>query len=185
MIKKTLISLVDYAIFPAVLIVGIKILSIIVLLNYLGIDYKVSGAKLILSDFQSFVVVNSYSSYLMLAVIISGLSWVLIKAHLFHDTHISPALTSKLYNMDMEDIIESTKVIYSQSFIWISYLWIVSLMFGVQVYFGLTYKSLFYVSLGLAVLMTFILAIDLEKELTEDRKAAIKSLKSKLASKSK
>lgn len=168
MFSKTLINLIDNAIFPAVLLFVAKMLSVIFIAQYLGIDYTVNGIRLAFNDEQSYLMVNSYSSLFMLIAVVGGLVWVLIKAHVFHDTHITPSLASKLNDINMNDIIHDTKTIFSQSFIWLSYAWLVTVVLGVQTVYGLSYNWVFWVALIISVISTAALAIDLEREIVKD-----------------
>lgn len=168
MLSKILIKLIDYAIFPAVLIVAAKILGIVFLLNYFGISYEVTNLTLVLSNVSDFIIINTYSSLFMLVAILAGLFWVTVKAHVFHDTHISPMLSAKLFGMNLEQVIHTNEVIFSQSLIWLTYSWLATVMFGVQAYFGLADWWLFYLALVCAIFATSLLALDIEREIRSD-----------------
>ncbi|PJA40600.1 hypothetical protein CO178_01960 [candidate division WWE3 bacterium CG_4_9_14_3_um_filter_34_6] len=170
MFAKTLVKLIDYAIFPAVLIVATKIAGIAFFSQYFDTAYQVEGARLVFNNVQDFISVNSYSSLFMFFAVIAGLLWVTIKARLFHDTHISPSFSAKLFGMNLNDLIHTTETIYSQSFIWLSYAWIISIVFGVQSYYGLAEWWIFYISLISAVLATALLVLDIETEFKKDEK---------------
>lgn len=168
MISKTLIKLIDYAIFPAVLLVAAKVISIVFLLNYFNLDYSIDSYQIVLSTTADFVSINTYSSLFVFLCVLAGLIWVTIKAHVFHDTHISPALSSKLFSMRLEEVIHNNEVIFAQSFIWLSFAWLTTILFGVQYFFYLSAGWLFYLSLGLSTLATALLAIDIEREVNSD-----------------
>ena len=168
MFSRTLVNLIDNAIFPAVLLVSSKILGIVFMSKYLGISYTVEGIKLVFNDSQNYIAINSYSSLLMFVAVIGGLTWVLIKAHVFHDTHVSPTLSSKLNDMNLAEIVHDNKTIFTQSFIWLSYAWLVTLVLGVQAYFGLSYSWVFWVALAVSVVSTALLVVDMEREIQRD-----------------
>ena len=133
---------------------------------------------------EDFLAINSYSSVFMVTAILGGLFWVVVKAHLFHDTLVSPAFSAKLFAMNMDDLIHTTEIIYSQSFVWLSYSWLATVILGLHSYFGLSYLWVFLLSFGLSVLATALLAFDIEKEitagkniLTEDNRAEPMAIK--------
>ena len=168
MFAKTLIKLIDYAIFPAVLIVAARIIGIVFLTHYFQADYTVDGLRVAFGNFENFIAINSYSSYFMLAAVLGGLSWVVFKAHVFHDTHVTPALSAKLYNANLESLIHNTETIFSQAFIWLSYSWLLTIMFGVQAFYSTSYWSVFWISLVASVFATVPLVVDMEREMVSD-----------------
>lgn len=163
MFSKTLINLIDYSIFPAVLIVAAKIIGIVFFINYFGVEYKVDAMRLVLTkgDYYS---VSTYSSIFAFAAILSGLIWVTIKAHLFHETHISPSFSAKLYSMNLQNMVHSSEVVYTQSFIWLSYSWLAACMFFVHASFGISAWWVFYVAITICAITTVFLVVDIEKE---------------------
>lgn len=170
MFAKTLIKLIDYAIFPAFLLVAAKILGVVFLAKYFGVNYSLDGIRMVFNNSVEFAAVNSYSSLVMFIAIIAGLVWVIVKAHIFHDTHITPAFSAKLFSMNMDDLIHTTETIFSQAFIWLSYAWLATFIFGIHSYFGLSYWWLFWGALIVSVVSTGFLAMDIEREINADRK---------------
>ncbi|OGC51687.1 hypothetical protein A2982_03380 [candidate division WWE3 bacterium RIFCSPLOWO2_01_FULL_39_13] len=171
MYSKTLVKLIDYAIFPAVLLVFVKITAIVFLANYMGASYNVEGFRLIFTTPAEYIEINTYSSLFMYIAVVAGLIWVVVKAHIFHDTHISPRLSARLLEMDMSELIEATEIIFSQAFVWLSYAWITTIIFGFQAYFGLSSYLLFWGAFTVTILSSAMLLIDLEKEIITDRKS--------------
>lgn len=169
MFSKTLLNLIDTAIFPAVLIVAAKIISIVFLAKYFQVSYIVDGVKLVFSTYADFISINSYSSLFMYVAIIGGLMWIVIKAHVFHSTHITPTLSAKLVSANLEELIHSNQTIYTQAFIWLSYAWLATLLFAIQAYYQLSYGWVFVASLAVTVVATTLLVVDVERELHEER----------------
>jgi len=172
MFAKTLIKLIDYAVFPAVLIVSAKIIGVFFLVRYFDVSYQIDGIRLVFDNADSFVAVNSYSSLLMFAAVIGGLLWVTVKAHVFHETHITPSFSAHLFNMNLEDLIHTTETVYSQAFIWLSYAWITTIVFGIHSYYHLAYLWVFFIALAITVISTAALALDIEKEILIDEDLA-------------
>ncbi len=169
MYAKTLVKLIDYAIFPAVLIAFAKIGSAILFSRYFDFSYKSDGVRIVFESAEAFIAVNSYSSLVMFFSVLAGLGWVIVKAHLFHDTHISPSFSAKLFSMNLQELIHTTETIYSQAFIWLSFAWLTTIVFGVYSYFGLSYVWIFFVSLAFSIIATTLLIIDIEKEIKSDK----------------
>ena len=169
MYAKTLVKLIDYAIFPAVLIAFAKIGSAILFSRYFDFSYKSDGVRIVFESAEAFIAVNSYSSLVMFFAVLSGLGWVIVKAHLFHDTHISPPFSAKLFSMNLQELIHTTETIYSQAFIWLSFAWLTTLVFGVYSYLGLSYNWIFFVSLIFSIIATALLVIDMEREIKSDK----------------
>ncbi len=168
MLSKTLIKLIDYAVFPAVIVVTSKVIGAVVLLGKFDVGYEANGLSLVFKNAESFIAVNSYSSLIMFLSILVGLGWVILKAHVFHDTHITPVLSARLVDLELEELINDTKTIFSQAFIWLTYAWLTTAIMGIQAYFGMTYTWLFYFSLAISILVTALLAYDVERELVVD-----------------
>ena len=168
MLSKTLIKLIDYSVFPAVIVVAVKVLSAIVLLNKFQVGYEATGLTIVFKNAEAFVAVNTYSSLIMFLAVLTGLSWVVLKAHVFHDTHITPVLSAKLVELDLEELVNDTKTIFSQAFIWLTYAWLSTVIIGIQAFYSMSYAWVFYFSLLASVLATSLLAYDVERELVRD-----------------
>ena len=164
MYSKTLIKLIDAAIFPAVVIVAAKILGIALLTKYFDASYQVEGLRLSFSNAEDFLSINSYSSLIMFGAVCSGLLWVVFKAHVLHDTHIKPALSARLLEMNMVHMIHKTDVIFSESFVWMSYAWLTTFIIGGYALYGLGFWSVFYIALGVTIFATGLLSVDIERE---------------------
>ena len=171
MFAKTLIKLIDYAIFPAVLIMAAKVLGVVFFAKYFDASYSVTGTQISFTNFENFAAVNSYSSLFMFGAVIAGLVWVVVKAHVFHETHIAPSLSSKMYEMNIQDLIHTTEMIFSQAFIWLSFAWLTTIVFGIHAYFDMTYWWVFYIALGVSVVATAAVATDVEREVASDKRA--------------
>ena len=174
MFSKTLIKLIDSAIFPAVVIVTAKIVGVAFLSNYFQINYQVDGLGLKFYDTVDFLNVNSYSSLFMFCAVMGGLIWVVIKAHAFHDTHIKPSFSAKLLDMNLIQLVNKSDVIYSESFVWLSYAWLSTIIFGAYSLYVLSYVWVFALALCITIVATALLIIDVERELKAGNRTIIK-----------
>lgn len=121
---------------------------------------------------EAFVFINSYSVLTIICVIAVGLLYVLLKSYLFHDSHIHPTLTAKLFSMRLSSVIQASFDVYSQGVIWLSYSYLVMMAAGVMTYFDLIYSWVFYTSFTLTILSSYLLIIDVEKEMATNKEEA-------------
>lgn len=165
MISRTLVRLIDQAITPAILLLCARIISVI-LISYLGqIKFVLSSHGFYFDNAQDYIYINSYSTLAMVVVLAAGLLYVLLKAFIFHDTHISPGLTAKLFHYRLTTLIQNSFELYSQGVIWLIYLYLVSVVTLILSLFGLIYAWIFYVALIMSVISSVVLIIDIENEI--------------------
>ena len=165
MISKTLIKLIDQAIVPAILLLTVRLSSIVLISYYKGLTFTFDSSGFVFPTQDDYIFVNSYSALTMLVVLAVGLVYILIKAFLFHESHITPHLTIKLFQMRLVSFIQNSFELYSQGVIWLSYLFLLVGAIGVLAFTGLVYKWVFYSGLILGLISTAILVIDVENEI--------------------
>lgn len=173
MFSKILVKLIDQAIVPALLLLTARIVSVVVVAKKLGLDVSISQAGFVLTkenvDFTTntalLVKVNSFSLVSIIVVLSVGLLYILIKSYIFHDTHIAPYVTARLFSYRLSAFIQSSYDLYSQGTIWLSYLYLIMFVSGVMAYFNMIYAWIFYFSLILTVICTALFIFDVEKEL--------------------
>jgi hypothetical protein len=73
---------------------------------------------------EDILIASTYSDLVMFAIIIIGFSIVLMQALVFHDSHISPSLLSKLANKNLLGLVKSTFEIYHKAAVWTIFVWI-------------------------------------------------------------
>jgi hypothetical protein len=176
MFSRILIKLIDQSIVPAVLLVGVRILSVVLVANYFGINYTLGPEGFVYPDPASYLTVNSYSVMFMVIVLAVGLFYILLKSLLFHETHIAPHLTAKLFSFRLSSFIQTSYDLYSQGAVWLSYMYLMMFASGIMVFFNLLYAWVFYVSLVLTIISTVLLIFDVENELdlrTDNKRAKI------------
>jgi hypothetical protein len=101
----------------------------------------------------------------ILAALTIGLAYILLKSFAFHETHITPGLSAKLFSLKMPSLIQSSYELYSQGVIWLSYLFLITIVAGIMSFFGLLYAYVFYTGLALVVFSTVLFIFDVETEL--------------------
>ena len=168
MISKTLVKLIDQAILPAVVLAGAKVVGILFANYKLNLKWQLSPSGLLYSSKEDFILVNSYSSIFMFSVIFIGLLWVIIKASFFHSTHVTPSLSSKLTEHKLNFLVADTFGVFSKAVVWLSYTWLTTAIIFVQMGYGLIFPWVFYVTLGVSIVATIFLILDIEKEVIEN-----------------
>ena len=165
MFSKILVKLIDQAVIPAILLIAVRIISVIVVAKYFSLDFAISGGGFVLNKTQDYVLLNSYSTLIMLMTLAVGILFILIKSYVFHDSHISPQLTAKVFSLKLSTFIQDSFDLYSQGSIWLSYLYLLMFVTALMAVFGLIQIWVFFVALILTVLSTIFLIFDIENEL--------------------
>lgn len=165
MLSKVLLKLIDKAIIPAILLLSSRVVSIVLVAKYLGIEYKITKAGFIFQSSYDYVKVNSYSIVAMMSVLLIGLGYVLMKSLFFHDSHIKPTTTSRLFSLKAQSLVQNSYEIYTQGAVWLSYAYLLLIVSGIMTMSGLLYKWVFYSILGTTLVTTLLLVIDVEDEI--------------------
>lgn len=164
MFSKILIKLIDEAVTPALTLVAVRILSIFFFSNYFNIEFTIGPTGFVFRNSAQYQVVNSYSMLSLVLVLGLGLGYVLLKAYLFHDTHISPGDTAKLYSLKLTSFIQSSFDLYSQGAIWLSYSFLMTFTLVVMVLFQTVYLWVLIVGIIVSVATAVFFVLDVERE---------------------
>lgn len=164
MFSKILIKLVDQAIVPAILLLVARVVSVILVSRVLLIPFEIKNSGFVFQSAQDYVVVNSYSLLTLLGFLTVGILYILLKSFVFHDTHITPPLTTKLFSLRLSSLIQNSFDIYSQGLVWVSYLYLLLVVSGLMALFGLIFTWVFYTSLVFTIMTTVLFAFDVERE---------------------
>jgi len=167
MISRTLVRLIDQAVVPAILLLCTRLASVIIVSYILGAKFIFSTKGFVFHNPDNYIAVNSFSTLAMVVVLGLGLTYILAKALYFHDTHISPKLTTKLFRHKMATLIQSSFELYSQGVIWLVYLYLVTIVAVILGIFGVIYDWITIVSGSFCAITTLLLILDIEHELDE------------------
>ncbi len=165
MFSKLLVKLIDEAIVPALFLVAVRIISLVFISRGFDIPISLGSGGFMYSSSADYLLVNTYSLLYMTLAICLGLLRVLIKSVVFHDTHITPPLAAKLHSLRLEHLIQNTFQLYTQGIVWLAYLYFLTIGAGLMSLFGLVHAWVAWVSLGLAVLFSYIFILDAEREI--------------------
>jgi len=168
MLSKTLIKLIDQAIIPAVSLVAGKILGALLFNKILNIPWEFTGFGATYPTVEAYVKSNSYSSLVMVIIVFGALLWALVRAHMFHNTHVSPKTHKKLIDLKLGFLIESTFEIYSKVAVWLSYSYLLTIILGIQAFFSLAYVWVAILSFLISINMTWFFVADAEKEMKRE-----------------
>src|SRR2546429_3978903 len=173
-IIRSLIKVLDEAIVPAVILIAAKVLGL-ALANLLGgyaytiqSGYSILPWTVVYSSSAEALSANDYSNIFMFVVVLTGFSWVLIKAHFLHDTHLPPRFAGKLAKLRLLHFVQTTFEIYHQAVVWLSFLWLTTLVIFIYPFVGGS-TALFLVALALSAAATFLYTKDIEVEIKTDQ----------------
>jgi hypothetical protein len=168
MLSTILLRLIKEALLPAVFIIGSKVVSVIVLAQAFSVAWDVELSSFlpnfVFEDQVTSVFINSYSNLFMYIVVIIGFAWVLTRAYHFHDTHIKPARILQLLAWNLTGLLTNSEDIYHKGIVWISYIWLVTLLIGIHALMGLNYVWMSVFALGSSVIATWYFIADVERE---------------------
>ena len=165
MFSKILIKLIDQAIVPAILLLTVRLVSIVLISYYLEIPFSTGNGGIVFENSADFVLANSYSMVALLISLSLGITYTLVKTLAFHNTHITPALTAKVFSLRLNSLIQGSFDLYPQGAIWLSYLYLLLLVGGVMAMFGLLFSWIFYLMLTVTLIATVIFIWDIEREI--------------------
>lgn len=165
MFSKILIKLIDEAVTPALILVAVRLISIFFVSNYFNIEFTIGPTGFLFRNAEQYRFVNSYSILALVLVLGLGLGYILFKAYLFHETHIKPHDTAKLFSLKLSSFIQSSFDIYSQGAIWLSYSYLLLFVLIVMALFQWVYTWVFVVSLIVSIITTVFFVLDVEREL--------------------
>ncbi|OGY29869.1 MAG: hypothetical protein A3J50_03890 [Candidatus Woykebacteria bacterium RIFCSPHIGHO2_02_FULL_43_16b] len=172
--KVSLLKLIDVSILPAVLAVGVKFLGLMFALKFLNLTFstRIQGFfPELLVDYSSkeSEIISSSVSVLFTGITLGlGCGLLLVQAHFFHETHISPKSATNLARKGLSKIITSSFDVFHRLFIWLSLLWLVTFLSFYQTFHN---QVSIWVSLALLFISwgyTQLLALDMAKERTND-----------------
>lgn len=171
MVARSLVKLIDEAIIPAMLLVFAKIAGILITNYIFHIEFTVQtqGFLGILPTISypsaaNYITVENYSNLLMFLMASIGALTVIIRAHLLHESHISPKFHQKLVTFKLEKLVSSSFHLYHQALIWMTFLWLIILFLVLSTISNVTYLQITTFAVIIAANFTWILALDVQKE---------------------
>ena len=170
-LSRSLLKLVDEAIIPALFVFGAKLIGLVVANFWYDLSWDVAGADSSIFPLisyrsqEAFLQANTLSNAFVLAVIFVGFLWVLIRAHAFHGSHISPKLSVALVQKQLTGLVVHSWELYHQAVIWLAYLWLALILFTIQAIYGVSEWWLSIAGTLVALFFSWLLIMDVEKEI--------------------
>lgn len=174
MLARTLQKLLDESIVPAAFIIAGKVIGLVLanLLHSLPYSLQAGGSILpwtvVYSSPIEAQTANTFSNFIMYLVVLLGFSFILFKAHFLHASHIPPRLSGRLAKMKLENFVQTTFEIYHQALVWLSFLWITTVLVFIYTLGGGSIM-LALICFLLSFAATYLYTKDIETELETER----------------
>lgn len=168
MFSRILIKLIDQAIVPALLLLVTRIVTMIVFSRLMNATYQITGAGFLFDNHSDYLKVNSYSVLSMIVVLAFGVFYILLKSLVFHETHITPRLTTKLFTLRLSSFVQTSFDLYSQGAVWLAYIYFLFILTILLSFFGVVHAWVFFAALALTLGSTVAMVFDIEQELSMD-----------------
>lgn len=173
MITNSIVKLIDEAVLPAVALIVAKILGLLATSIILNLSFTIqfTGPFNLLPTMQfenlaGYITAENFSNLAMFIVAAIGASFVLIRAHYFHQSHIHPNLHAKLVSLKLENLVAPSYHLYHQTAIWLLFLWLTSAFLLIStIFLKITYPLISATAFIICVNFTWILASDIQKEI--------------------
>jgi len=162
MLSKTLLKLIDEAILPAIVVISGKIIGVAVVTKHLKEPFTLALANI---PHPTATIINTYSNLFSFGAITLGLTIILGKAYFLHSSHIHPKIAIKLHNRNLTSVIETTYELFHKSIVWISYQWLLTLLFVLQAYWEVTNWGFALACLLVTIIFSSLFIIDVDREL--------------------
>src|SRR3990167_4762902 len=176
MVAKSLIKLIDEAILPALLLIlakGVGLFATIVFFNLpFTLEYRSIFGLLPSFRFatlQGYITAENYSNLAMFAAVAAGAIIVILKAHFLHESHIHPKLHARLISLNMERLVQSSYHLYHQATIWLIFLWLTFGFLTLSSIAKITYPQITIASFLISANLSWVFALDIEKEIELSR----------------
>jgi len=117
---------------------------------------------------SEYVHVNSYSTLFVFVCVLLGLSFILFKAHVTHETHISPYVSARIASMRLNSMVQKSFDLFSEAGVWLMYSWLLTLVSIAQVALGDMYTWVAIITFSLSVLSSILVIVDVEREFRDD-----------------
>lgn len=171
---RSLLKVLDEAIVPAVVIIAAKVVGLALVNLIGGYSYTVESGysafpwTVVYASPSEALAANDHSNLFMYLVVLAGFSWVLVKAHFLHDTHLPPKLAGRLAKLKLWHFVQTTFEIYHQAVVWLSFLWLTTIVVFIYTIVGGS-VVLFLAALSLSAAATFLYSKDIEVEIRTDQ----------------
>ena len=176
MVAKSLVKFIDEAIIPALLLILAKGAGLFLAVFFLKLSFDLEFRSIfgILPSFrfttlQGYITAENYSNLAMFVAVAAGAIVVILKAHFLHESHIHPKLHARLIALNMERLAQSSYHLYHQAAIWLIFLWLTCGFLTLSSIAKITYPQITIAAFLVAANLSWVFALDLEKEIELSR----------------
>lgn len=165
MYSKILFKLIEESIFPAL---GFFILKVIISLSMLSsFGYSISLGSVFFAEVTKNEYTEIVSNILLSFAVFSflGVFYSLVKSLYFHDSHVSPNLTLRLFHVRADFLIQDSFHLFTQTLVWLLFSYMTLFISMMFYYLGLLNFYVLVVSLVICPVATYFYLLDLEYEL--------------------
>lgn len=171
--SKSLISLIEYSLIPAALLIIGKLAGIFVAIRLYNVPLNTKEyanqlfAPVGVSNFSDLALITSFSDIIMYVSVATYFSLILVRAIYFHDSHAKPTLVAKLATHNLLKLIQTSYQIYHQAFISIVFVLIANALIILNVIQNTSYVWIAIVSGIFTLGLIFGLLFDVYREVKE------------------
>lgn len=176
MLNKNIIKLIDEAIIPAVALIISKMLGLFLSSYFLHLPFEVKNSRIFwilpsvhFNNLTDYIRAENYSNLAMFLAASVGCFYVIIRAHFFHESHISPKLHAKLVSLSLDSLVAPSYHLYHQAAIWLTFLWLTTIFLVTSTILKITYPQLSVVAFIIAANFSWVFAMDIEREIEISR----------------
>lgn len=172
MIAKSTLKLIDEAVIPAMILIVAKVTGLFMVNYIFKMDISVSPRgflnllpNITYTNPNDYITAENYSNIAMFVAVSIGVLIVTIKAHFFHQSHISPKFYQKLAQLNLEKLVSASFHLYHQALIWLIFLWLVTALIVLSTLSKIMYPQISAIAVIIALNFTWVLAFDVQKEI--------------------
>jgi hypothetical protein len=180
--SKSLVKLVDYALLPAALLVASKFIGLFITTAIFDLSWGIENVPDSIFSVrpiffaEDILIASTYSDLIMFIIMMIGFSFILIQAVIFHNSHISPQMLSKLAGYNLLGLVKNTFEVYHKAAIWTIFFWISNIVIFANVALRKTEAWVLIFSLLISVVLTVFLLRDVAQEIEISKKETLSKL---------
>lgn len=118
MFPRIILSLVETAAVPVLLIFGVKFLALILIAGFAGIPFELSLSGFDFPDRVGFSWANAASNVVLLIFTFLVLYLTLLRLYFLAENHLRPEFSARLVNAYLEGLVVNTRQAYLQAVVW-------------------------------------------------------------------
>ena len=172
------IKALEETIFPLVLVIGSKYISVFLvnLLFSLNWDFSFSASQIFSLPFiqyssqEDLVAANSLSSFIMTLVMAVGFTFVIFRFQYYHEGYIEPKVASRLHTKKMDRLIISEVRSHNQITVWFTLAWLIFLLTLLEFLAGSLVLFVLVINFTIVCMLSVVVVFDMYKKGTTKRK---------------